>query len=367
MEKKKFLFVSALCALMAMPFVSCSDDDDPKPEIPGEQETTGVYILNAGKMNSNNATLDYYNPETKDLTTKVFSSINGCGLGDTANDMLIYGSKMYIAVSTSASIEVTDFAGKSLKKISPKDDAGVPQQPRMLTTYNGKVYVTLFDGHLACIDTTSMDITQKVKVGPNPEGVCELNGKLYVANSGGYNEVPDSTLSVVDAASFTVTSEVKVNANPKTIQKDSEGHLYVLSLGDYHIMENNTLQRLTVSGDNVTSSVIESNSQIVSTICNDMVYIYSAKQENWVVTGYEFKVYDAKKDKMEEKGFITDGTVVDKTYCMSSDPVTNNVYIGTSDYTNTGDMYIFTSEGKLINKLVLSGLNPMGAYFITAE
>ena len=58
---------------------------------------------------------------------------------------------------------------------------------------------------------------------------------------------------------------------------------------------------------------------------------------------------------------------MDKTYCMSSDPVTNNVYIGTSDYTNTGDMYIFTSEGKLINKLVLSGLNPMGAYFITAE
>ena len=75
MEKKKFLFVSALCALMAMPFVSCSDDDDPKPEIPGEQETTGVYILNAGKMNSNNATLDYYNPETKDLTTKVFSDL----------------------------------------------------------------------------------------------------------------------------------------------------------------------------------------------------------------------------------------------------------------------------------------------------
>ncbi len=37
MEKKKFLFVSALCALREMPFVSCSDDDEHKPEIPGEQ------------------------------------------------------------------------------------------------------------------------------------------------------------------------------------------------------------------------------------------------------------------------------------------------------------------------------------------
>ena len=367
MKKKKFLFVSALCALMAVSFVSCDNDDDPKPEIPQEPETTGVYFLNAGKWNSNNSTLDYYNPETKELTTKVFSSVNGRGLGDTANDMLIYGSKMYIAVNASATIEVTDLSGKSLNTIKPKDDTDTPQQPRMLTAYNGNVYVTLFDGHLACIDTTTMEITKKVKVGPNPEGVCELNGKLYVANSGGYNLVPDSTLSVVDANSFTVTSTVKVMTNPKTIQKDSEGHLYVLSLGDFNIPENNTLQRLTISGDNVTSSVVESNSQIISTTCNDKIYIYSAKQENWVVTGFEFKVYDAKKAQMESSGFITDGTVVNNAYCMSSDPVTNNVYIGTSDYTNTGDMYIFTSDGKLINKVGLSGLNPMGAYFITAE
>ena len=52
---------------------------------------------------------------------------------------------------------------------------------------------------------------------------------------------------------------------------------------------------------------------------------------------------------------------------MSSDPVTGNVYIGTSDYTNTGDMFIFSPEGKLIDQLALSGLNPMGAYFLTTE
>ena len=65
-----------------------------------------------------------------------------------------------------------------------------------------------------------------------------------------------------------------------------------------------------------------------------------------------------------QSGFITDGTVVDNTYCLSVDPISGNLYIGTSDYVSTGDMYIFSPEGKLIDQLALSGLNPMGAYFL---
>ena len=78
MEKKYLLF--ALCSFMTMSFVSCDNDDDPKPEIPTESSTTGVYFLNAGKLGSNNSTLDYYDPETKNLTTKVFATENGRGV-----------------------------------------------------------------------------------------------------------------------------------------------------------------------------------------------------------------------------------------------------------------------------------------------
>ena len=50
MEKKYLLF--ALCSFMTMSFVSCDNDDDPKPEVPTESSTTGVYFLNAGKLGS---------------------------------------------------------------------------------------------------------------------------------------------------------------------------------------------------------------------------------------------------------------------------------------------------------------------------
>lgn len=367
MKKEKFLFVSGLCACLAMPFVSCDNDDVPTPVTP-QEKTTGVYILNAGKFNSNNATLDFYDPETKELTPKVFSSVNGRGLGDTANDMLIYGSKMYIAVSTSATIEVTDLSGKSLQVIKPVDEAGTPQQPRTFAAYKGNVYVTLFDGHLACIDTTTLNITQKVPVGPNPEGVCEANGKLYVANSGGYNAVADSTLSVIDAASFTVLDEVvKVAVNPGSLMKDSDGDVYIVSQGNYSTIPA-CLQRMDAKTGKV--SVLVSDGQLKANICNDKLYLISSEygeKTNWLPANTKYLVYDAKTEQKVSDSFITDGTKVENPSFVSIDPATNTLYLMAGGYVNTGDVYIFSPEGKLVNKVGVSGINPMGAFFVLAK
>ncbi len=359
MNKNKFLLLSALCAMMAVSFMACNNDDDPTPGLtPGTAKTTGVYILNSGKMGSNNSTLDYYDPETKELTTKVFSTINGRGLGDTANDMLIYGSKMYVAVNASATIEVMDLSGKSLATISPKDDAGIPEQPRMLESYNGKVYVTLFNGYLACIDTTSLTIEKKVKAGIGPEGVRACKDKLYVASSGGWSD-RDSSLLIIDPVTFTVTTDtVNVILNPQVMCKDSEGDLYVVSWGDYGDIKN-TLQRV----DGKTGKVSTVFKATMCTVTNDILYaVYAQYGEPEI----KYVKYDTKKEEVISENFITDGTQLkDTPYRISSDPVSGNVYITTSDYKSTGDVYVFSPEGKLLDKIAVSGMNPMGAFFVT--
>lgn len=327
-----------------------------------EPALPGVYILNSGKYNSNNATLDYYDPNTKSLKTKVFSSVNGKGLGDTANDMLIYGSKMYIAVDVSNTIEIMDLNAKSLKTISPKDDAGQPQSPRYLAAYEGKVYVTLFDGHLAAIDTTSMEIVQKTKVGPNPYQVCEVGGKLYVANSGGYNTVKDSTLSVVDPVSFTEEKKIVVGLNPMYLGADSDGELYVMCGGNFTDVKA-SLKRVDLKAG--TSTSIYTNDNIMMCLANDNLYVIQSENDaNWQPVNSQYVAYNAKTDTETSKNFITDGTVVSGAYSLKANPTTGEIYIGTSDYVNTGDMLIFSSEGKKIDQLSLSGLNPMGAFFI---
>ncbi len=364
MKTRSFLFLSALCALMSFSFVACSDDDD--DNIPPVEEPdpvlAGAYFMNTGKRQSNNATLDYNDPNTKELKTKVFASANGRGLGDTANDIMVYGSKMYIAVSESNTIEITDLNAKSLKSIAPKDEAGQPQSPRYLAAYKGKVYVTLFDGHLAEIDTISMEITKQTEVGPNPYQVREVGGKLYVANSGGYNPVKDSTLSVVDPVAFTEEKKIVVGVNPMYMGADSDGELYVVCGGNFADIKA-SLQRVDLKAE--TSTTVYTNDNIMMGMAGDKLYVVQSENDaNWKPVNTQFVAYDAKADQELSKNFITDGTVVNDAYYLSVSPYTGDIYIGTSDYTNTGDMFIFSAEGKKIDQLSLSGLNPMGVGFL---
>lgn len=348
-------------SLAEVAVVDNGTNSQPQPEPEPEPASYGVYILNSGKMSSNNATLDFYHPATQAFRSKVFSAANGRGLGDTANDMLIYGGKMYIAVSNSNTIEITDLGGKSLKTISPVDASGQPQSPRYLTAYEGTVYVSLFDGHLASVDTAAMEITRQVKIGPNPYQVRAVGGKLYVANSGGYNPVQDSTLSVVDPVTFQEEKRIVVGVNPTTVCADSDGELYVLCMGNFGDVKASVRR---VNPSTGTSEAIYTNDNMICALQNDQLYVISSENDaNWQPVNTKFILYDAKADREVKDNFITDGTSVAKSYSLSIDPFAGNIYIGTSDYTNTGDMYIFSPEGHLQDQLAASSINPMGAYF----
>lgn len=346
-------------SLAELAVVDNGSNSQPEPE--PQPAPYGVYILNSGKMSANNATLDFYDRSAQALNTKLFATVNGRGLGDTANDLLIYGGKMYIAVSNSNTIEITDLAGKSLQTIAPTDESGQPQSPRYLSAYQGRVYVTLFDGHLASIDTSAMKITGQVKVGPNPYQVRAAGGKLYVANSGGYNPVQDSTLSVVDPATLREEKKIVVGLNPTTVLADSDGELYVLCMGNFGDVKASVRRVNAQAG---TSETIYANDNLVCALQNDNLYVISSENDaNWQPVNTKFILYDAKADRELKGNFIADGTSVKKSYSLSVDPYAGDIYIGTSDYTSTGDMYIFSAEGMLLNRLAVSGINPMGAYF----
>ena len=63
-----------------------------------------------------------------------FRALNHRGLGDTANDMDIYGSKLYVVVNVSSTVEVIDLqSGLSVKQIPMLTDNGSSRQPRAIT------------------------------------------------------------------------------------------------------------------------------------------------------------------------------------------------------------------------------------------
>ena len=104
-----------------------------------ETGTSEMYVLNEGLFNLNNSTLMRYSFKDSRMDMNYFRSLNRRGLGDTANDMAIYGEKLYIVVNVSSQIEVIDLqSGLSLKQIPMLTENGSSRQPRFITFHKDK-------------------------------------------------------------------------------------------------------------------------------------------------------------------------------------------------------------------------------------
>ena len=359
------LFPKIFVFLLLVGLVSCNDMQDVEKVItlPENQKTGKMLVLSEGLFNMNNSRLSYYNFETKELKTNYFKEKNKRGLGDTANDMIRYGSKIYIVVNVSSQVEVIDAnTGYSVKQIPVFDEDDKARQPRYLTGKDGKVYVTCFDGNLLRIDTVKLEIDGMVKCGRNPEGLCIANEKIYVANSGGLdNPNYDNTVSVVDLNTFKEIKKIQVADNPYKIFADSEGDVYVSSRGNYSTSQPYRFQRIDSYVDEVIQE-FEGLNVLNFTIYNDIAYMYSFdfnSDNNWI------KTFDCLTEKVIDEKFITDNTKIEKPYSIQVNPFDGNIYItNTSDFTMNGDVLCFNKDGELQFSIDNIGLNPNKIIFL---
>lgn len=350
-------------------YASCDDMED-KPvtsTVEGQITETGtaeIYILSEGLFNLNNSSLTRYSFRTHQLKTNYFSTINKRGLGDTANDIALYGNKLYIVVNVSSTLEVVDFTtGQSIKQIPMRTENGSSRQPRHIAFHKDKAYVCSFDGTVARIDTTSLEIEATVKAGRNPESLCVQNEKLYVSNSGGLDYTEgigvDNTVSVIDLASFTEIKKITVGPNPGCILPDSENFVYVATHGknivegDYHLVKINsrTDEVERVFDEKVMNFAIQGN----------VGYLYNY---NYQTEDASIKMFNLQTGETIREHFITDGTQIHTPYGIHINPYSGNVYITEAySYTVTGDVLCFNQNGQLQFRLNRIGLNPNTVVF----
>ena len=245
MNKRRETKYLGLCLLYALLFLfaACDDMEDKpnQPSVDGNITETGtaeLYVLSEGLFNLNNSSLARYSFKNHQLIKNYFKDLNKRGLGDTANDLAIYGGKIYIVVNVSSTVEVVDYkTGISIKQIPMVGENGSPRQPRHIAFYENKAYVCSYDGTVARIDTTTLEIDKITKAGRNPENLCVQNKKLYVSNSGGldYSEGigVDRTVSVIDIASFTEVKKIEVGPNPGKILPGPDNTVFVATQGEY--------------------------------------------------------------------------------------------------------------------------------------
>ena len=335
----KQLRFSLLAMTLMIVFFSCKKDDTPAPLPPIPKITEGVYVLNEGSFNGNNATLTFYDFKTANAVTDVYKNANGSGLGDTGNDMIIYGSKMYIVMNVSSYLEVADASTtKSIKKIDFKKE-GKAISPRSVIAYNNKVFVSSWDGTIAVIDTTSLTIEKFITVGKNPEQMIISGSKLFVCNSGGITPGFDSTISVIDLNTLTETSKIKAGTNPNAITADDAGNIYVMCNGNYGSIPPQ-LVKININSTAITKNLLISLSKL---------RFY--KGTIYATGGYGFpfvQMINPADLGIISNNFIKDGTFITTPYALNIDESTGDVYIGDAkDYMSSGSVYCFDNSGKL--------------------
>lgn len=229
--------LAAVATVATVCLTACSDDDKglSGPEIdPPMAKAGAIYVLNQGNYYDHvEGSFNVLATYPFHMTEGAFRKANGRYLGSTPQCGLAYGDKLYLGVEGSNTIEILNASDcKSVKQIR-LENSTKGQQPRSMVAYGGKVYISMFDGYVARLDTASREIEAAVKVGPNPDIMTLHGSKLYVPNTDGMN-YPNygTTASVVDIETFTVTETITVPLNPKEFLS-LDGQLYLLCLGDY--------------------------------------------------------------------------------------------------------------------------------------
>lgn len=226
---KKYLLGLAVLLMGTAVMTSCSDDND-GPETYLQEYSTGAYVVNSGNMyNKIESSLTAIDYASSTATQNVFKAANGRTLGNTANDGIVYGNKIYLAVDQSNTIEVIDKKTKqSIKQIKTTDLLGNAEgvEPRHIIADGGKVYFTTYGGYVAAVDTTDFALQKKWQVGSYPEGLVIGKGNLYVANSnygaGGGN------ISCINLSNDNVETKNIEGVNNPTGIYYAAGLLYVL-------------------------------------------------------------------------------------------------------------------------------------------
>lgn len=318
---------------------------------------SGIYLVNQGNQGSNKARLDFLNFHNGFYIRDVFTEYNPevvKGLGDTGNDVQVYKGKVFVAVNGSHKVEIMD--AYSMKRLAQVD---IPNC-RFIAFDGNHAYVTSYvakdkeslktqKGALYCIDLDTYKVTGQVTVGYQPEQLVIMDGKAYVANSGGYVAGYDDTVSVVDLKSMKVEYDIKVAINLGLMLVDAEGTIWVSSQGNYSDVSS-TLNYLVKKGDKYELGGSVNVPVSSMALAGDKIYVIGTTYNpaTWKPTT-TYNIVNVKTRELESGSFITDGTESDiaTAFTVTVNPGNGDIYVtDAKDYVSSGTLHCYTGSGK---------------------
>lgn len=357
--RKKFYLYSIL-AVTALGFTACSDDDDKGPNPDRPEISQGLFVINQGNMRSNiEGSLSYIDFTTGQVQDNVFRNANNRRLGDTPQAAVVYGSKIYIGVYQSNTIEIVNRNTMVVEKqISLASAEG--QSPRSLVAKDGQVYISMYNGYVSRLDTLTLSIDKSVKVGPNPEIIAIVGNNLYVPNSNGMaykTEGYGTTATRIDLKSFTVAETFEVPLNPCQFLSNGRD-LFLLAKGDYGTVKSRLFK---VEDDNTCTEIAEAT---IADIYENNIYYINAP---YGIEKEEYSIYNIKSGAKAD--MIQGESKIDSPCALGVDPINGKIFItsytkenGKVGYALPGYCNEYDAQGNFSKKYNV-GVGPAAVFF----
>ncbi len=348
---------------LSLSFVACSNEngaDDSQPVNPPTLIGENLIVCNEGNWQSDNGQLSYYDGTAGVLTNKWFRQVNGSKLGDTPNDIIqVNDTLIAIAVNWSNIIQYIHPDGTACGATE-----NVPNNRRMcadgnylyITSYAHKCGNQTFEkGYVAKIDVKTKQVVATCEVGWEPEEVRLYEGKLYVANTGGYafseGHEYETTVQVVDAETMKSIKTIDTGCINLYGEMSQAGqYLCINSCGDYY-----NVKPKTVIVDCKTDEVKTFDFPCTYNTTDGNLFYTVGSEFSYNTGEYVYSIKTINPNTLEVKDGIFCEAITQKIkeitspYELYISPYTHNVYFtDAGSYASSGYLYGYTEEGKEI-------------------
>lgn len=308
--------------------------------------TDGIFVVNEGNFMYGNASLTYYDPETREVFEDVFFKSNALPLGDVAHSMTIRDSLAYVVVNNSGRIYIINTSTFELRgKIT-----GLTSPRYIHFLSDDKAYVSdLYARSIAVVNPQTMEVTGSISVNNHQadsyqhstEQLLQYDRFVYT-NCWSY----DNQVLVIDSELDRVIDSIEVFKQPNSMVMDRNQDLWVLCEGEDDQSPNGSSKAgLMRIGAGSTRA-----EQILSFAAGDMpreLRINGSGDTLFYINGH---VYSYAISGSSPPGLLVEspyaGNMFNGFYGLEVDPVSSELYVADAmDFVQKGWVYRYTPGG----------------------
>ncbi|MBR3744171.1 MAG: YncE family protein [Bacteroidales bacterium] len=325
---------------------------------PREEETfsidlskRGLFVMCEGNYMYGNASLSYYDPDTRQVQNEVFARSNAFPIGDVVQSMVMHGGLGWVVVNNSGVVFAIDPA--TFREVRRITGFTSPRYIHFLDA--NRAYVTqIWDPRIYIVDTQTCSITGYIDTGMDFEtGSTEMMvqiGKYVYVNCWSYQ----NRILKIDTGTDTIVEELVVGIQPSSLLKDCNDKLWTITDGGYEESPYG-YERATLSRIDAETFVVE---QTFEFKFGDAPRALAANGDGTMIYWINGGIYAMK---------VSDGSIPDQPlisaqnelfYSLTVDPVSGEIYASDAiDYTQNGIVKRYSSTGILLDTFSV-GINP---------